>query len=213
MTDPEDRPDPPPDTYRELMEAGYGALVEHGYADLSMRNIAARTDRSHSLLQHYYGSKTGVVLAVLEYLVDGYLADVEATDAAPDRDPVERLRRDLERALTGPADEPADRFWGFQTALFELRLAAREDAAVRERFREGERRVTARFADSVRAGVEAGVFREVDPDRLALTLRDLVDAARFRRVLMDESDAPDRTLTFLEDVLLPALTVEDGPSS
>jgi hypothetical protein len=73
--------------------------------------------------------------------------------------------------------------------------------------------VTARFADSVRAGVEAGVFREVDPDRLALTLRDLVDAARFRRVLMDESDAPDRTLTFLEDVLLPALTVEDGPSN
>jgi AcrR family transcriptional regulator len=177
-----------------------------------MRKIAARTDRSHSLLQHYYGSKTGVVLAVLEYLVDGYLADVEATDAAPDRDPVERLRRDLERSLTGPADEPANRFWGFQTALFELRLAAREDAAVRERFREGERRVTARFADSVRAGVEAGVFCEVDPDRLALTLRDLVDAARFRRVLMDESDAPDRTLAFVEDVLLPALTVEDGPS-
>lgn len=197
-----DRPEPPADTHEELMEAAYEALVEHGYADLSMRKIAAHSDRSHSLLQHYYGTKDGVVRAVLSYLIDGYLSDVET---APVEDPVEQLRRDVERGLFGPADEASERFWAFQTALLELRLEARENEAIREQFEQGEARVTARFARSVAAGIEAGAFREVDPDRVALVLRDLVDAARLRRVVMDERGAPERARWALETFVLPSL--------
>jgi AcrR family transcriptional regulator len=203
------RPEPPTDTYRELMEAGYAALVEHGYADLSMRKIAARSEKSHSLLQHYYGDKEGVVLELLSYLIDGYIEDVTAGGATDD--PADRLRADLRRSLRGPADEDADRFWAFQTALFELRLVARENDRVRAQFERGEARVVARFADDVAAGVEAGAFRAVDPERVALQLRDLVDAARLRRVVMGERDAPDRTLWFLDEFVLPGLSAGTGP--
>jgi AcrR family transcriptional regulator len=47
------------------MEAGYAALIEHGYSELSMRKIAAESDRSHSLLQHYHGDKRGVIVELL----------------------------------------------------------------------------------------------------------------------------------------------------
>jgi AcrR family transcriptional regulator len=202
MTGASDCPDPPADTHEELMEAGYRALVEHGYADLSMRKIAAESDRSHSLLQHYYGDKKGVVLELLSYLIDRYVDDV--TDDMGG-DPDTSLRRAFERALFGPADEDPERFWAFQTALFELRLLAREDEAVRERFRDGERRVLDRFAECVERGVADGTFRAVDPDRTALALRDLVDAGRFRRVTMSEPDAPERARWILETFVLPAL--------
>lgn len=201
----DDYPEPPADTYEDLMEAGYEALVEHGYADLSMRKIADYSEKSHSLLQHYYGTKEGVVLAVLEYLIDGYLADVETASV---ESPVEQLRTDLERSLFGPAEEASDRFWAFQTALFELRLEARESAPIREQFARGEGRVTDRFADSVRMGIEAGAFREVDPERVALVLRDIVDTARLRRVVMDERAAPERALWAFETFVLPSIRTE-----
>lgn len=200
-----DRPEPPADTYEELMEAGYEALVEHGYAGLSLRKIADCSEKSHSLLQHYYGTKDGVVLAVLEYLIDGYLADVETASV---ESPVEQLRTDLERSLFGPADEASERFWAFQTALFELRLEAREKPAIREQFRRGESRVADRFAESVRAGVEAGAFREIDPERVALVLRDIVDTARLRRVVMDEREAPERAVWAFETFVLPGLKAD-----
>jgi AcrR family transcriptional regulator len=201
-----DRPEPPADTYEDLMEAGYAALVEHGYAELSMRKIAAESDHSHSLLQHYYGDKQGVVIEVLSYLIDGYLEDVAAAET--DADPVDRLRTDIRRSLLGPTDETAERFWAFQTALFELRLVARENDAVRDQFERGEARVVARFADGVRAGIDAGIFRDVDPERVALQLRDLVDAARLRRVVMGEADAPERTWWFVETFMLPGLRTD-----
>jgi AcrR family transcriptional regulator len=199
----EDRPEPPAETYNDLMEAGYAALIEHGYADLSLRKIAAESEKSHSLLQHYYGDKQGVVVELLLYLIDGYLEDVTATEG-PDPDPTGRLRTDLRRSLLGPADEDS-RFWAFQTALFELRLVAREDSTIRQQFERGEARVVERFADDVRAGIEAGVFREVDPERVALQFRDLVDAARLRRVVMGETEAPERTQWFIEQFVLPGL--------
>jgi AcrR family transcriptional regulator len=202
----DDRPVPPADTHRELMEAGYAALVEHGYADLSMRKIAAKAGRSHSLLQHYYGTKKGVVVELLSYLIDGYLQDVETAEAAG---PVEQLRLDVDRALTGPADEDTERFWAFQTALFELRLEAREDEDIHAQFRAGERRVTEQFADSVRAGVDAGVFHPVDPEAVALLLRDLVDAARFRRVVMNERDAPERMRRAVDQFVVASLRTDD----
>jgi AcrR family transcriptional regulator len=203
----DDRPEPPADTHEELMEAGYAALVEHGYSALSMRKIAAESDRSHSLLQHYYGDKRGVVVELLSYLIDTYIEDVTAT-ADGDTDPVKRLRADVERSLFGPADEADDRFWAFQTALFELRLVAREEPALREQFERGEGRVVARFADSVREGVAAGVFRPVDAERVALGLRDMVDAARLRRVVMGETAAPERTRWFLETFVLAGLRAD-----
>jgi AcrR family transcriptional regulator len=206
MTDDRERPTPPADTHRDLMEAGYTALVEHGYADLSMRKIAAESDHSHSLLQHYYGDKQGVVVALLAFLIDGYLDDV--TGGAAESDPAARLRTDLRRSLFGPPEEDTDRFWAFQTALFELRLVAREDGRVRDQFSDGEARVVARLAADVRDGVEAGVFRQVDPERVARQLRDLIDAARFRRVVMDDEAAPERAQWFVETFVIPGLSAD-----
>jgi AcrR family transcriptional regulator len=201
----DDRPEPPAETHEELMDAGYESLVKHGYADLSMRKIAEQSEKSHSLLQHYYGTKDGVVLAVLEYLIDGYLADMETASV---ESPVEQLHTDFERVLLGPVDEESERFWAFQTALLELRLEARENIAIREQFTRGEARVTDRFADSVRAGIEAGAFRETDPERVALVLRDIVDTARLRRVVMDEQTAPERALWAFETFVLPGILTE-----
>lgn len=43
---------PPPETHERLMQATYAALCEHGYADLTLRKIAAEFEKSRGLL--YY---------------------------------------------------------------------------------------------------------------------------------------------------------------
>ncbi|SEP09097.1 transcriptional regulator, TetR family [Halogranum amylolyticum] len=42
---------------QRFLEATYRALCRHGYADLTVGDIAAEAERSKSLVHYYYGSK------------------------------------------------------------------------------------------------------------------------------------------------------------
>lgn len=61
-------PRPKPDAKTELLEAAKRVLLEHGYAGLSTRAVAAQADTQMSQIRYHFGSKDGLVLALFEYM-------------------------------------------------------------------------------------------------------------------------------------------------
>ena len=87
----------------ELLDRVVAEVSLHGLADRSMREIAAAVDSSHRMLLYHFGSREGLVAAI-----------VAATEAA---------QRDALRALASDAASPAElvrRLWA-QVSAPELR--------------------------------------------------------------------------------------------
>lgn len=174
------------ETQTAIMEATYRALCEQGYADLTMQSIADEFEKSKSLIHYHYDTKEELLVAFLDYLLDGFLAKVEETDDSDD--PRERLDTLVDILLSGP-----EKSEDFQVAMLELRSQAPYVEAYREAFAANDAHLVALLADTVRDGIETGAFRDGDPERVAETILVMVDGARARSVLFGDSDTVAHT--------------------
>jgi len=78
-----------PDLTRErILDAAHGLFVEKGFAAVSVREIAARSGVTKSLIHHHFGSKETLWETVKEQAFAAYAAGQEAElqSAAPDAD-------------------------------------------------------------------------------------------------------------------------------
>ncbi len=187
------------------MWATHEALVEHGYADLGMRDIAAESTKSHSLLTYHYDTKRNLVGAYLDFLV-GLLDDaVEESDADH---PLDRLDDLLDYFTVGTEAYPAE----LQRAFLELQLLALRDEAFRETLADHDRDNFGLVADVVADGVERGVFRaDVDPDALARLVLSAVLGASEREVAEGMDGLADGVRETLRAEVYPALLREGAP--
>lgn len=55
------------ETRRTLLEGALGAFARHGYAAMSVRDLARELGVSHNLVRHYYGSKEALWRAALDH--------------------------------------------------------------------------------------------------------------------------------------------------
>lgn len=200
-SDAPDRPAPPPETYEAIMQATYRAFCEHGYADLTTREIAEEFEKSRSLLHYHYDTKQELIVALLDYLLDSHPAKAAADEI---ENPDERLELFIDRGLFGPKEAAFD-FWDFHTALLELRLHAHRNDVYREQLDRTIGLITDLLAETIREGIETGRFRDVDPEATALFLYDAIDAARIRKITLGHDDAPRRTRWAIETFVLPTL--------
>ncbi|MFC7136966.1 TetR/AcrR family transcriptional regulator [Halobaculum litoreum] len=150
------------DTRTAFMEATYRALCKHGYADLTMQDIADETDKSKAALHYHFDGKDDLFRSFLAYLHEGFLEEIADH---PDGTPVERLVA-LVRRVLDPVDDEGDR--QFNTAFMEIKAQAP--------YRDGYRQVLRRFdadlhgevAALVAAAVEAGQYGpDTEPDEIA----------------------------------------------
>lgn len=198
------------DPAEDIMGATYRALCDHGYADLTMRDIAEESDRSKAALHYHYDDKEGLLVAFLDHLyeeftdrVGGYGIDGDADlpeDAPTDvdaADPDERLRAFLSAVLHPPNDDEAREF---RTAMLEIKAQAPYQDAFRERIARFDAFVTETVTGLVAAGQDAGIYREsVDPDHVAQFVLVTLDGAGARHVVADAS--VDCALSSLEDYI------------
>ena len=167
----------------DIMRATYCALCEHGYADLTMRDIAAESDRSKAALHYHYESKHGLMLAFLDYLFEGFTDRVGGLDGPVD-DPDRRLRSFLDDVLHPPNEDSTREF---RTALLEIKAQAPYDEAFRDRLAAFDDHVYDVVSALVEAGVEDGDYREdADPDEVARFVVALVVGAQARQVVAGE---------------------------
>jgi len=164
------------DTRTEIMRATYRALCEHGYANLTTQHIADELDKSRSLLHYHYDTKEELMLAFLEYIV-GWIGDRLAETGT--EHPVERLGEYVDRFVVPPGGDGS-----FALVLLELRLQAVHDEAFRDRLRKHYRGNVEAVAEILEDGVEAGIFRPVDPDRTGeMVYTALVGARTYQETL------------------------------
>jgi AcrR family transcriptional regulator len=196
---PGDSPSTPTD---DIMCATYRALCRHGYADLTMQDIADEWANSKAALHYHYDTKRGLLLAFLDHLFESYTERVA--------DPAEGTPRERLDTLVAAALDPprTDATRELRTALFEVKAQAPHDDAFRERLERFDRYLQAEIRGVVGAGVEAGAFRaDVDPDEIATLLVTLVNGAHSRRIVLgDDAGVPEAIRSFVDDHLAEGAT-------
>ncbi|WP_255148642.1 TetR/AcrR family transcriptional regulator [Halorarius halobius] len=202
--------DVPDDAAAEIADAVRRALAKHGYAGLTTKKVAAESEKSEAFFFYHCDSKHDLILVFLDYASEWSLGRLEAvTDIA---DPVEKLYVACEALLGDPDDEFSR---GMNVAVMELLAHAPHDTAFHDRLEAYERRVLADLASVLEDGIDAGVFRAVDPEATAAFLLMVADgtAGAVHALGMDDVEAGvrDRLFDYLEtSVLAEGVTPPEG---
>ncbi len=153
-----------------VLDAAERVMAKHGYADASMARIVKEAGIPASSIYHYFGSKDGVLLAVMERGAERFFAAIPELDEAIGS-PEEHLRASM-TAVTAALEANPD----FLRLLVTMAAQPFEDAAAQEvvsRVRETAlRRLRAQFA--LAFGVRASAK---GLDRLSRVTLALIDGA------------------------------------
>ncbi|MBX0322693.1 TetR/AcrR family transcriptional regulator [Halomicroarcula sp. F13] len=169
------------DTSEEIMGATYRALCAHGYADLTMQDIADESEKSKAALHYHYDSKHDLLCAFLDYLYDGF---VERTSDVEGEAPHETLLALVDAVLDKPDDDSEE----FGTAILEIRAQAPYEPRFRERLTRFDEYLADELTDILEAGVADGTFDpEMDPDDTARFLVTVLTGAATERVTAGQS--------------------------
>ena len=109
-------------TREHILETALGLFAEKGYAETTMRDIAAAADCSLGLAYRYFARKEELILALYERLTDEFEEQVRALPAGP-----------LARRFAGAMGTHLDRLGAHREtmgALFAAGLAPDSDVAV-----------------------------------------------------------------------------------
>jgi AcrR family transcriptional regulator len=189
----------------EILEAACRAIVERGFADTRVADIAAAAGTSTGTVHYYFESKDEVLIAALRWATDHLLARLDAPPGAP---ALARLARLLELSI--PSQSPKARrdeyvLWiEMWTVVLHnrARLMALEDLSLRWR---------SLFFDIVEAGTASGELRPVaNPHLVAERLVALVDGLGFETVVGYSWATPARMRATLVQFVAEQLRIEPG---
>ncbi|WP_435097040.1 TetR/AcrR family transcriptional regulator [Halorubrum sp. N11] len=167
-----------PSAADEIMDGVYRALRAHGYAELTMQDIADECSKSKSLLHYHYDTKEDLLVAFL----DRVISDSERRIAAhADSSPSERLAGFIGWFVFEP--DAVDRE-AFHIALLELRTQGPFNEPIREQLTRSDRLLRGTVVDILESGIEEGVFRDVDVEETAALLVATLDGARTRQITL-----------------------------
>ncbi|QSG09820.1 TetR/AcrR family transcriptional regulator [Halapricum desulfuricans] len=173
-------PEDAEDTRTAIMRATFDALVEYGYAGLTIDRIDEFFPKSKSLLYHHYDGKDDLLVDFLSRMIDDHETEMDREASGDAR---ERLDRWLD-AIAAPDLAEQDR--GFVGALVELRAQAAHDERYREHFTRSDRFFRGVLADIIADGIEEGVFRGVDPEQVAATIHTIAGGIMTERATSDD---------------------------
>lgn len=195
------------DTRQAIMDATYRALCEHGYAALTMQDIADESERSKSLLHYHFDTKEELLVAFIEYLIDEFEEKRGENDDDP---PEQRLDEFVDWFVFAPDED--DRA-AFHIALLELRSQAPFNETYRDQLKRSDELVRGTIVEILEDGIESGAFRaDVDPDAIARLVFATMDGARIRQATLAEAGYAAAVRDALYEYVLSDLLVdsEDG---
>lgn len=159
------------ETRARLLDAAARLFADHGVDGVSVDAVAEAAERTSGAVYDHFGSKQGLLMAVLEGWTEQLVTTIDA-DFAHSLDLEDRLRTVATRVIVSP-DARTARLLVLQQEL--LLRAARDPevaAVVRRHVDEERRRLAAGFARWIAEGLlpaDAGA-----PEHLALVFRSVV---------------------------------------
>ncbi|KOX92535.1 TetR family transcriptional regulator [Haloarcula rubripromontorii] len=170
------------DTATEILEATYRALCQHGYAALTVKDIAVEADQSKALIHYYYDSKENLFREFLDFLYERYTARILAVNGRTPRQALDSL---LDTVLTERRPTPGA---NFRTALLEIKAQAPYNDAFRTQLAKFDTVLFDRLREIISAGIETGEFDSaVEPAVAAQFLVTAITGAHARHVATDRS--------------------------
>jgi TetR/AcrR family transcriptional repressor of nem operon len=169
------------DPATEILEATYRALYRHGYADLTVKDIADETDRSTASIHYYYGSKETLFTEFLDFLYDRYTTQLATAEG---NTPPEQLATLLEATLV---DEP-NAGSQLRTAMLGMYAQAQYNDAIQDRLAKFDEYLFDRIETIVADGIDTGHFDDsVDPTVAAEFLVTAITGTQTRRATIGHS--------------------------
>jgi AcrR family transcriptional regulator len=162
----------------EIMNGVYRALCKHGYAGLTMQDIADECSKSKSLLHYHYDTKEDLLVAFLSRVISDFERRMSRGADAP---PVERLVAFVGWFVFEPAETERE---SFHIGLLEMRSQGPFNDRIRDQLLRSDRLLRETAAEILSDGIDAGVFRDVDVDETAALLVATLDGARTRQITL-----------------------------
>ncbi len=154
----------PAQTRMQILNAATVEFASHGLSGARVDEIAARAETNKRMIYHYFGSKDGLFRAVLEEAYAAFQENQHAA-AADASDPVTSLKKIVEATWAFYRDKPE--FIVLINDENVHRASHLEHCFMLKR--PGPRSV-ALISETLARGKELGVFRDVDPEQLFLTI-------------------------------------------
>ncbi|PLK27616.1 TetR/AcrR family transcriptional regulator [Novosphingobium sp. TH158] len=187
---------------RQIVEAAYDLLAEDGLDGLTIRAVLTRTGLARRAFYESFGGKDDLVIAVFEETLK-LAADHYSGLSAGYDSPMERLRFIVTSIMLGQGylgeqpDQPRDRR-GAALSREHMRLAESHPAQLQAALRP----LLAVLARNLADGMEQGVMRRADPDRLAALVYNLVSSTAHTEFVAAEGGVldPVRRKALAEDI-------------
>ena len=189
------------DTREQIMEATFRAVSKHGYTDLRVRDIGAEMELSRQVIHYHFDGKYDLLSSFLEYVIEQYEGSV-AVDA--DADPWTELHARIDQCLLGPEFAEFSH-WERMKVYHELFAYAQHDEEHREIFTDHYQHIRGSIVAVIEAGIDEGVFREVDAELLGQLITDVIHAARERRLALGHESAPEEARRAIDEFVLDSL--------
>lgn len=186
-----------------IVEATYGAVCEYGYADVTMQDIADRTERSKAALHYHFDCRDDLFREFLSYLHAEFVA---STRDPPGETPAERLVALLQTILSTPDEQEDTESVRFTTAYLEMKAQAPYNEQLRDGLQRIDEHLVEDVTDLVVAGVEAGEFPpETEPTEVAVFVSTYLHGTWTRSVAAGSEVAAmrERLVDYVTGLLTP----------
>lgn len=207
------------ETREAIMNATHRALCKHGYANLTIQNIADEFEMTPAVLHYHYNMKEELLTAFLEHVLGWYTDQIDVDDIENPRERLEVLidallivLLDLDDPLGGDTEDilSPERGEAFSTALLELRAQAGRDEEFRKQFTANTDYVRDIMVATIEEGVEQGEFRAVDAEQVTTLLLSAMLGGRAYHVSTNYEGFAQSTRNALVDLILDDLLRPDS---
>jgi AcrR family transcriptional regulator len=169
----------------ELIKATYYEVAEKGYSAVTLQDIARRAGVSKGSTLYYFATKEDLFLGALEWMVEQF--DRRSGEAiAKVEDPIEKVKT-LIATIFANAQESRQFFLAYSDFV-SIGTRNKRFHDLNARFYHGccghNRKV-------IEAGINAGVFRQVDIDEASAMMRALVDGLMLQWFFSSEGTFDD----------------------
>ena len=180
------------ETRERLLDVAQSCFSRQGYDATGIAEICNEAEVSKGAFYHHFGSKQALFLELLSRWLSGLDVQLEIVRAGE----VDVVQAMMRMAVMASAifEEASDRL----PILFEFWIQAGRDPSIWGAVVEPYRRYRAFFADMIRAGIDAGSLRPVDPKRAAQMLVSLAVGVLLQGLL--DPDGADWGRVMQEDV-------------
>lgn len=176
----------PHTTEEEILIATYHALVEYGYAGLTIEKIGEHFEKSPSLIYHHFENKDQVVLACLEFMLDRYKERIPQADLSDSPDHLCEFLDHVFRSMHSTEDA------AFLALLVDLRSQAVHNEAYREHFSRSDRIFRDHFAAVIERAQEEGSITVDDETAAADLVLTVLIGSLVRGTTAEDTDWTDR---------------------